>query len=396
MNNEEEIPIADNNTTRSESNDKEANKDGRSNNTNDDNNNESSENKIREIDIKLNTKYETEINNHALQTKATLQSNQNSMIALSNNHLNEEIELLDHSFHSDSNPKSNHIVDSQINMFLSEKQNEQDINHEDNVFDTVNQLKGIWRYLSNKIDIKAKEVLIVEDFNKMNFLKRLLIQCSPEYKLLPQLHEERMKIFSIAKMPYDQSNDAHKQYLQHIYHFLLQRKEPKQYDWELIGFQGEPGNDLRSVGMMGVVQMIALIETCPVFALHFFTYLKTIDSEWIFAILLLNMTKLTLDLLKKGMLISYCNKRKKVLDTLNYFFFGLVYQLNKELLSENEQLVNENNRLTIDYISNLIYHIQEFAEKNPGHFFWNENQLSKSYPSLSISEISNLKEKINY
>lgn len=319
---------------------------------------------------------------------------------------NDEIEIPDHSSNSDSNPKRNHSNDSNQDIILNQNlyQNESSIKNDSHLAKAQNtldhslhriQINDIWSYLSNNIVHNKDEALIVEEFDKSSLWKKFFIQCSQDFQLQPQLKEERIKVFLITKTHYDKLNPTHNNYLRFIYHFLLQRKEPEQYNWELIGFQGEPQNDLRSVGMMGVMQMIALIDGYPVFTLDFFNYLGTIDSEWIFAILLLNMTKLTLDLLKKGVLITYCNKRKSVLKTLNAFFIGLVFQLNKELLSENEELISENNRLTIDYISNLISHIREFAEKNPGHFFWNENELAKVYSSLTNStiHIANSKEK---
>lgn len=226
----------------------------------------------------------------------------------------------------------------------------------------------------------------MEDLSKMDCIKKLLSKCFKQYALLPDLKSERERIFCLTKIAYEETNIMHKRLFESIYDYLTQDNETEYYNWEVIGFHSQPKNDLKEVGVFGLIQIIAFIDRYPSLSLGFFNFLKSIQSEWIFGILLLNITKIILDLFKAGILIRFCNKQRKVLTTLNNFYYGAIFHISKELVSQNRHMILDSSTVTIQYMSHLINEITEFAEKNPAHFFWNSQQLNDMYPEIDIKK----------
>ena len=76
--------------------------------------------------------------------------------------------------------------------------------------------------------------------------------------------KEQETFFAIAKVPLDNNVIQHIQILQTIYKLLTKSTNDCSRvgsHWETIGFQGnDPATDLRSVGMLGLLQLLYFIE----------------------------------------------------------------------------------------------------------------------------------------
>lgn len=203
--------------------------------------------------------------------------------------------------------------------------------------------------------------------------------------MLPNLVKEKERIFCLTQIAYEESIFVHKRLLESIYQYLIQDNNPEYYNWSYIGFQTEPKNDLKEVGIFGLIQMIAFIDRYPSLSLGFYNFLTSIQCQWMFSLLLLNITKIVLELLYGGVLIPFCNKRKKILETLNSFYNGVIFHISKEIVSQNRHLILDKSTITIQYMSHLINEINEFAKKNPAHFFWNNQKLNDMYPLVIIN-----------
>ena len=128
-------------------------------------------------------------------------------------------------------------------------------------------------------------------------------------------------------------------------------------------------NDLRSVGMFGPLQILFLIENYSNFLLKFYKYLLKFKCEWLFVISLLNLTKITLDNLRNGNLIHVCNRRNQVLNVVNDFYCGLIYQFSTYLDLPKEE------KLTAEFISNQIENLKKMGNKIPNYILSKKSSL---------------------
>ena len=239
---------------------------------------------------------------------------------------------------------------------------------EGNTTITYNQA---YKYFCNIDYSMEKKIIVVEDFKDENCCSKILI-CGNKLRLNSNLKKERELIFCIAKIIYNENKDIHYYILTTIYSFLTGENicPKKGNHWEKIGFQDEdPMNDLRSVGMFGPLQILFLIENYSNFLLKFYKYLLKFKCEWLFVISLLNLTKITLDNLRNGNLIHVCNRRNQVLNVVNDFYCGLIYQFSTYLDLPKEE------KLTAEFISNQIENLKKMGNKIPNYILSKKSSL---------------------
>lgn len=141
-----------------------------------------------------------------------------------------------------------------------------------------------------------------------------------------KLHHERNLVFAIALCKYDEHNSLHASALSTIYHRLKGGTSvcPRfGSHWENIGFQGsDPADDLRGVGILGLIQLVWFLET-PILqsvAMEIYRYSQESVNSLPFCVVSLNITSIALQALREGSLSRECNKREQVFAVFNDFY----------------------------------------------------------------------------
>lgn len=147
-----------------------------------------------------------------------------------------------------------------------------------------------------------------------------------------QLKADRDRLFALALLPFDAQNPVHSRCLYTIYSKLTgnvvngrRRLGPH---WEEIGFQGsDPSTDFRGVGLLGLLQLTFFVVTPagPVRRLCRAAYDLSLDSRqhYPFAIMAMNISQISLQVLREGLLMRPQRGEVTLLETFNRFYFGV-------------------------------------------------------------------------
>ena len=162
----------------------------------------------------------------------------------------------------------------------------------------------------------------VEDFGKSGMLRRVAFLVFGKPKLrTAALRKERDRVFLLAKAPLDREDSTQARLLTTLYQRVLSdTKAVPLYGshWTNMGFQGsDPATDLRSAGLLGLVQMLSLAETFPRLTRRILELSKQPDQKFPFAVVSLNWTGVVLQVLREGKLFSLINAEKSVWDVIN-------------------------------------------------------------------------------
>lgn len=178
----------------------------------------------------------------------------------------------------------------------------------------------------------------------MNSIRFLF--CS-NLKLKFNLKFERDRIFAIAIQTFDNRNKFHCQCLYTIYSKLtsnvINGHRRFGHHWEEIGFQGtDPTTDFRGVGVLGLLQLTFFIvnpETCKLCKV---IYDLSNDSvqHFPFAIMSMNITQISLQVLREGLLHKQINQKKSVLQVFNQFYFGTFYTFYKIWVDKKKTIID--------------------------------------------------------
>jgi len=100
--------------------------------------------------------------------------------------------------------------------------------------------------------------------------------------------------------------------------------------WEDIGFQGsDPATDLRGVGLLGLVHALYLVVTPEMFpfAQDVYQLSRQETQEFPLMVLSLNISRITLHVLRDGLLNRYLSLEDEVWTTVNFFYCALLYHV---------------------------------------------------------------------
>jgi len=100
--------------------------------------------------------------------------------------------------------------------------------------------------------------------------------------------------------------------------------------WETIGFQGtDPSTDLRGVGILGLVQAVYLVTTPEVlpFTRDLFSLSRSEGQEFPLLVLSLNITRISLHVLRDGLLNKHVALEADVWATFNFYYTCLLYHV---------------------------------------------------------------------
>lgn len=123
--------------------------------------------------------------------------------------------------------------------------------------------------------------------------------------------EKASALLNIARTKLDDSNVTHMRVLQHVWRKLHCSEDvPVRISpqWEQIGFQGnDPATDLRGVGILGLLHLLALVERAPRSMQAGMVASRHASRHFPFAVASLNFSKLAMELLLEGKLNTACN-----------------------------------------------------------------------------------------
>jgi hypothetical protein len=158
-------------------------------------------------------------------------------------------------------------------------------------------------------------------------------------------------------------------------------------DWVRIGFQSNDfKTDLRSTGMFSLLQTLAFLDRLNPFVREIFEY--SLDSTFHFPFMctLINISQFSLEALREGYLIPYCNKRMSVIENLNEYFFGLV---------DHFYTIYKNSNQTLEFVNSILQRVNSYAKGNVDHIFRLSKSLMGKYPkvkdSMSLEDVDESK-----
>ncbi|XP_076466277.1 uncharacterized protein LOC143297725 isoform X2 [Babylonia areolata] len=152
-------------------------------------------------------------------------------------------------------------------------------------------------------------------------------------RLHKDLHADREVVFCIAATAFNNGEEEHLQSLQTIYRLLTgSRFSCARYGshWEEIGFQGrDPSTDLRGTGMLGLVQLVNFLQEDATSQLARDLYKLSLHptQNFPFCVMCINISRITLQALRDGVLNRECNSQKKVMPVVNQFYAGTLLYL---------------------------------------------------------------------
>jgi len=196
--------------------------------------------------------------------------------------------------------------------------------------------------------------------------KRLIervFSCFTTRKLLPHLRQSKRLIQATALIPFDNQEPLHLSVLRTLHRQLTgsQVDCPRYGEhWEDIGFQGnDPSTDLRGVGLLGLVQALYLVTTPQVlpFARDLYKLSRSNSQEFPLLVLGLNITRITLHVLRDGLLDRHLSLNDDVWATTNFYYCALLHHLYARWKEEF---------LTISKSGFVLQETEEFGRRHPG------------------------------
>ena len=235
--------------------------------------------------------------------------------------------------------------------------------------------KTAFSYFSS-CEYKEEQELINQEKDlyqkKKSFIKRICECC---FNRLPQnIKSEKNLLSCITKVKYDDNLEIHYKILSSIYCFFTNEKEcPKSGEhWEKIGFQDKtPQSDLRSVGMLAPLQMLYFMCAYPSFSLSLYKLFVSQNSEWLFAVTLINITQICYHLLRDDYLDQFFKKNNEVVSIFNELYVGIIYSL-------DQYLEETKNVLTAEYIAECLEKIKKHSSSSSeiDAILWNTKKVN--------------------
>lgn len=184
----------------------------------------------------------------------------------------------------------------------------------------------------NKSDMEEYLNRVKHGPDKNGFRKLFSCLLGPP-TLPPHLRQTQKLVQATAFIAFSNQEPVHLSMLRTLYRQLTgSTLDCPRYGahWEDIGFQGsDPSTDLRGVGLLGLVQALYLVITPEMFPFARDVYqLSRKDSqEFPLMVLSLNITRITLHVLRDGLLNRYLTLEDDVWTTVNFYYCSLLYHV---------------------------------------------------------------------
>jgi len=184
----------------------------------------------------------------------------------------------------------------------------------------------------NKADMEEYLNQVKHGPVKKGFRKYLSCLLGPP-SLPPHLRQTQKLVQATALISFSNEVPIHLALLRTLYRQLTGSSvECPRYGghWEDIGFQGsDPATDLRGVGILGLVQALYLVVTPEMllFGQDVYKLSRQESQEFPLMVLSLNITRITLHILRDGLLNRYISIEDDVWTTVNFFYCSLLYHV---------------------------------------------------------------------
>jgi hypothetical protein len=187
-----------------------------------------------------------------------------------------------------------------------------------------------WQRIKN-LDLRDEMKQVHKDLNSnMSLLDKLIKPCAST-KMPPALMSERDQIFAFAKVPFNNDDDMHFDMLRTIYiKFTDNYGVCPRFGshWQQIGFQDrDPATDLRGVGMLGLLQILAFLNSHLELVKNIYEYSIDETHHFPLCIALLGVSKIMLEMLREGKLTGQINNQRSVINTINNMYFAIFYRI---------------------------------------------------------------------
>jgi hypothetical protein len=163
-------------------------------------------------------------------------------------------------------------------------------------------------------DILASQTFVQKLLNTMN-------------NVHGKLFHDKCHFLALAKVPYKEDDPLYFNILSTIYTKLTRREKAVERfgeHWETVGFQGiDPATDLRGVGTLGLIQLLALVTIYEDQAIKLFDYSKQEHINFPIGIFGLDVTQTVKELLRLGVLDKLINNEKNVIKLCNELYFAI-------------------------------------------------------------------------
>jgi len=221
--------------------------------------------------------------------------------------------------------------------------------------------------------IEQKKINLHYNNKKSKSFFSLLCSCCKKHKKIPsEFFNDYIKILCISKLEYNENKPFHFNLLYTIYNFLTSSTDCKKIGnhWEKIGFQSEnPSQDFRSVGMLNLFQTIAFIYYYPDIMKKFYNFINKQKCNWLFMSILINFTRISLNLLNEDKLINYIINKNSIVKAINDIFFGMIFYFFEKIQKEK--------KLTAENVSKLIKLISINSKNNVNLFYFKLKQIEQ-------------------
>ncbi|XP_057294975.1 ELMO domain-containing protein 1-like [Hydractinia symbiolongicarpus] len=164
--------------------------------------------------------------------------------------------------------------------------------------------------------LRLKRIVPDKDLEFLSAMPKFLCKIISYNALLTKVDQERSQ-------KYDEENESHEELLHQLWLFLKgDEKLPERYTskWTEIGFQGKnPATDFRGMGILGLKNLIFLLEKSPETGMKIFGQSKHPKYGFSFAIMGINFTGTAFELLRSGKLKGYMYNLKDDEYKINHF-----------------------------------------------------------------------------
>ena len=193
-------------------------------------------------------------------------------------------------------------------------------------------VSSITQHLSTRDDLdQYLQQIQSSSRRRVSGVRRLL--CCLRSPLPPHLRHTVTLVQATALIQFSNEEPLHLAMLRTVYRQLTSTTlDCPRYGshWEMIGFQGtDPSTDLRGVGVLGLVQAVYLVTTPEVapFSQDIYSLSRSEGQEFPLLVLSLNITRITLHVLRDGLLDKLIRLEEDVWTTFNFFYACLLYHV---------------------------------------------------------------------
>jgi len=209
-------------------------------------------------------------------------------------------------------------------------------------------MDNIIRYLNTKPDMETylEQVKTNPSRNKRSMRRMLCCLIGQPPNLPPHMRHTVRLIQATALIPFSNEDPIHLAMLRTLYRqFTSTTLDCPRYGshWEQIGFQGsDPSTDLRGVGLLGLVQAVYLVMTPELLPFSHDVYQLSRDQghDFPLMVLSLNITKITLHVLRDGLLNKHIKLEEDVWRTFNFYYACLMFHVYNTWKTKNLSIVD--------------------------------------------------------